>query len=57
MKCNGNVVPFLQTVLVAVVDLQGTALLGGVNALHTSFPDDAEDEYKTQGSTSTPCAV
>ena len=30
-------------------DMQGTALLGGVNALHTSFPDDAEEEYKTQG--------
>jgi len=24
-------------------------LLGGVNALHTSFPDDPEEEYKTQG--------
>jgi len=30
-------------------DLQGTALLGGVNALHTSFPDDPEEEYKVQG--------
>ena len=29
--------------------LQGAALLGGINALHTSFPDDAEEEYKIQG--------
>ena len=29
--------------------MQGSALLGGVNALHTSFPDDPELEYRTQG--------
>ncbi|OWF35387.1 DNA helicase MCM9-like isoform X2 [Mizuhopecten yessoensis] len=28
--------------------MQGAALLGGVNALHTSFPEDAEEEYKLQ---------
>ncbi|XP_067655195.1 DNA helicase MCM9-like [Haliotis asinina] len=28
--------------------MQGAALLGGVNALHTAFPEDAEDEYKLQ---------
>ena len=28
---------------------QGAALLGGVNALHTSFPEDAEEEYQMQG--------
>eukprot|EP00057_Strongylocentrotus_purpuratus_P031819 XP_785765.3 PREDICTED: DNA helicase MCM9 [Strongylocentrotus purpuratus] len=30
--------------------MQGAALLGGVNALHTSFPDDPEDEYHKQSS-------
>ncbi|XP_063969321.1 DNA helicase MCM9-like isoform X1 [Lytechinus pictus] len=30
--------------------MQGAALLGGVNALHTSFPDDPEDEYHKQAS-------
>ncbi len=29
--------------------LQGAALLGGVNALHTAFPEDPEEEYKVQG--------
>lgn len=28
---------------------QGAALLGGVNALHTAFPDDPEQEYQMQG--------
>ncbi|XP_063400645.1 DNA helicase MCM9-like [Mytilus trossulus] len=28
--------------------MQGAALLGGVNALHTAFPDSAEEEYKLQ---------
>ena len=28
---------------------QGAALLGGVNALHTAFPDDPEKEYIVQG--------
>ena len=28
---------------------QGAALLGGVNALHTAFPENAEDEYSLQG--------
>ena len=26
-------------------------MLGGVNALHTAFPENAEDEYLLQGST------
>lgn len=29
--------------------LKGAALLGGVNALHTAFPEDAIEEYKVQG--------
>ena len=29
--------------------LQGSALLGGVNILHSAFPADADEEYKTQG--------
>ncbi|XP_013414481.1 DNA helicase MCM9 [Lingula anatina] len=28
--------------------MQGAALLGGINALHSSFPDDAENEYALQ---------
>ncbi|PIK48566.1 putative DNA helicase MCM9 [Apostichopus japonicus] len=28
--------------------MQGAALLGGVNALHTSFPEDADTEYQKQ---------
>lgn len=31
------------------VVLKGAALLGGVNALHTAFPEDAIEEYKVQG--------
>ena len=29
--------------------MQGAALLGGVNALHTAFPTDPQEEYKLQG--------
>jgi hypothetical protein len=29
--------------------VQGAALLGSVNTLHSSFPDNAEVEYETQG--------
>lgn len=29
--------------------LQGAALLGGVNTLHTSFPVDGDTEYAQQG--------
>ena len=29
--------------------MKGAALLGGVNALHTAFPENAEEEYKIQG--------
>ncbi|XP_033127254.1 DNA helicase MCM9-like isoform X2 [Anneissia japonica] len=28
--------------------MYGAALLGGINALHTSFPEDPEQEYKVQ---------
>jgi len=31
------------------ITLQGTALLGSVDTLHSSFPVDAEEEYVTQG--------
>lgn len=31
--------------------LNKTASFGNVNILHTSFPEDAEVEYKSQGST------
>ena len=29
--------------------MQGSALLGGVNILHSAFPQDADQEYSTQG--------
>uniref|UniRef100_A0A8C2FFI7 DNA helicase MCM9 n=1 Tax=Cyprinus carpio TaxID=7962 RepID=A0A8C2FFI7_CYPCA len=37
-------------VVVSVMEcsMQGGALLGNVNALHTSFPDDPYEQYKTQ---------
>ncbi|KAJ8396236.1 hypothetical protein AAFF_G00021030 [Aldrovandia affinis] len=37
-------------VVVSVMEcsMQGGALLGDVNALHTSFPDDPSQQYKTQ---------
>nr|KAG5699161.1 hypothetical protein BaRGS_014460 [Batillaria attramentaria] len=42
----------VQDAVVAVTlmesSMQGAALLGGVNALHTAFPEDAEDEYIMQ---------
>ncbi|XP_046559638.1 LOW QUALITY PROTEIN: DNA helicase MCM9-like [Haliotis rubra] len=42
----------VQDAVVAVTvmesSMQGAALLGGVNALHTAFPEDAEDEYRLQ---------
>lgn len=42
----------VQDALVAVSvmesSMQGAALLGGVNALHTSFPENPEDEYQKQ---------
>ena len=31
-----------------VVILQGAALMGGINALHTAFPENAEEEYTLQ---------
>ncbi|XP_041367833.1 DNA helicase MCM9-like isoform X2 [Gigantopelta aegis] len=42
----------VQDAVVAVTvmesSMQGAALLGGVNALHTAFPENAEDEYRLQ---------
>uniref|UniRef100_A0A8C1GBI6 DNA helicase MCM9 n=1 Tax=Cyprinus carpio TaxID=7962 RepID=A0A8C1GBI6_CYPCA len=37
-------------VVVSIMEcsMQGGALLGNVNALHTSFPDDPYEQYKTQ---------
>ena len=29
--------------------LQGSALLGGINVLHSAFPSNADEEYRTQG--------
>ena len=43
----------LQDAVVAVTivecSMQGAALLGAVNVLHTSFPANADDEYALQG--------
>ncbi|ESO91569.1 hypothetical protein LOTGIDRAFT_121966, partial [Lottia gigantea] len=42
----------VQDAIVAVTlmesSMQGAALLGGVNALHTAFPDSPEEEYQLQ---------
>ncbi|XP_062504225.1 DNA helicase MCM9-like [Corticium candelabrum] len=38
----------LFSVTVMESSMQGAALLGGVNALHTKFPDNPEEEYKRQ---------
>ncbi|XP_064653279.1 DNA helicase MCM9-like [Lineus longissimus] len=50
LMCHDEVT--LQDAIVAVTlmesSMQGAALLGGVNALHTSFPNDPEAEYKVQ---------
>ena len=35
--------------LILHTTLQGAALLGSVDALHSSFPDDPDQEYITQG--------
>jgi len=32
---------------------QGAALLGSVDALHSSFPTNADEEYATQGRVTT----
>ena len=43
----------LQDAVVAVTvvecSMQGSALLGGVNVLHSAFPDNADEEYALQG--------
>ncbi|XP_074650251.1 uncharacterized protein LOC141905312 [Tubulanus polymorphus] len=43
-----TVLDAITAVLLMESSMQGTALLGGVNALHTSFPEDAEAEYIKQ---------
>ncbi len=44
-----SLVDAIATVTVMECSMQGSALLGGVNVLHSAFPDDVEDEYKRQG--------
>lgn len=43
----------LQDAVVAVVvmecSMQGSALLQGINILHSMFPSDADEEYSLQG--------
>lgn len=39
----------IATVCVMECSMQGAALLGGVNVLHSAFPDDSDEEYKKQG--------
>ncbi|KAI0217789.1 hypothetical protein LSAT2_030502 [Lamellibrachia satsuma] len=50
LMCHENVTVQDAVVAVSVVEssMQGSALLGGVNALHTSFPADPDEEYKLQ---------
>ena len=47
----------IQDAVVAVTmvecSMQGSALLGGINVLHSAFPSDVESEYAIQGSGST----
>ena len=49
--CRGEVT--IQDAVVAVTvmecSMQGAALLGGFNVLHSAFPKDADQEYSTQG--------
>ena len=44
-----SLVDAIATVTVMECSMQGSALLGGVNVLHSAFPDDADEEYKRQG--------
>ena len=43
----------LQDAVVAVTlvecSMQSSALIGGINVLHSAFPENAEQEYATQG--------
>ncbi|XP_072020036.1 uncharacterized protein [Amphiura filiformis] len=50
LMCRDTVIVQDAIVAVSVMEssMQGAALLGGVNALHTSFPDNPEEEYRTQ---------
>jgi DNA helicase MCM9 len=32
--------------------MQGSALIGGIDALHTSFPNNPMEEYRVQGEAS-----
>ncbi|KAL8614465.1 hypothetical protein ACOMHN_007801 [Nucella lapillus] len=38
----------IMAVTIMESSMQGAALLGGVNALHTAFPENAEEEYRLQ---------
>ncbi|KAK2158619.1 hypothetical protein NP493_1781g00037 [Ridgeia piscesae] len=50
LMCHETVTIQDAVVAVSVIEssMQGSALLGGVNALHTSFPADPDKEYKLQ---------
>ncbi|XP_070543644.1 uncharacterized protein [Ptychodera flava] len=50
LMCHDEVTVMDAVVAVSLMEssMQGAALLGGVNALHTSFPEHPEEEYRTQ---------
>jgi DNA helicase MCM9 len=50
LMCHSEVTLMDAVVAVSVMEcsLQSSALLGGVNVLHSAFPDDADLEYSTQ---------
>ncbi|XP_071789182.1 uncharacterized protein [Asterias amurensis] len=50
LMCHDTVMVMDAVAAVSVMEstMQGAALMGGVNALHTSFPEEPETEYRTQ---------
>ncbi len=44
-----SLVDAIATITIMECSMQGSALLGGVNVLHSAFPDDADSEYNRQG--------
>ncbi|XP_077994349.1 uncharacterized protein LOC144448073 [Glandiceps talaboti] len=50
LMCHQEVTVMDAVVAVSIMEssMQGAALLGGINALHTSFPEQPEEEYKVQ---------
>ena len=44
-----SLVDAIATITIMECSMQGSALLGGVNVLHSAFPEDAHDEYDRQG--------